>query len=364
MDPGDLEAGAHVIVVRQGQGGPWLEMLVGVKSGGRYDFPGGHLTPGEGPSEAASRELREETGISVAPGDLKYVGKFGQLSFYTTEVPPGTEAKAGSDEDALEWLPVDHLTGLDLPQSITQAALAMHEALRVIRRRFPLSESRRGLLVAFEGTDGAGKSTQVHRLQRWLEDNRREVVCTKWNSSPRLAEVIRKAKDERALSPLLYSLLHAADMVERYEQVVLPALNEGKVAVCDRYFYTSLVRDSLRGIDEASLQGLYRSLQTPDLVFHCIVPVDDALSRLTERQADLGYYAAGLDMRLSEDAHESCRRYLALMDKAYRRILPGLAGPAYCALDTSRLITEIAFNVRAAVGERLSARTLVINLIG
>ena len=95
-----------------------------------------------------------------------------------------------------------------------------------------------------------------------------------------------------------------------------------------------------------------------------MVPVDDALSRLTERQADLGYYAAGMDLCLSEDTRESCRRYLTLMDRAYRRILPELTGPAYRALDTSRLITEIASDVSEVVGERLSARTLVTNLIG
>ena len=213
VDPGDLEAGAHVIVVRQGQGGPWLEVLVGVKGGGQHDFPGGHLQPGEDAVDAASRELREETGISVAPGELKHVGKLGKLQFFTVEAPPGTVARAGSDEDKLEWFPADQLPNLGLPLSVASAALAMHEALQIIRRRLPLSESRRGLLVAFEGTDGSGKSTQVRRLERWLQDNRRAVVCTKWNSSPRLAEVIRKAKDERALSPLLYSLLHAADMV-------------------------------------------------------------------------------------------------------------------------------------------------------
>lgn len=377
-DPGDLKEGAHVIVVRPGRdpgaagtaippgyvGAPWPEVLVGVKKGAAHDFPGGHLRPGEDPAQAASRELREETGIDAPADRLTYVGKLGGLHFYTTRVPPGTEAKASSDEKALEWVPAREAGRLTQTGSLVAAALAVHESLAALAAAHPIVESRRGLLIAFEGPDGSGKSTQHRKLQEWLESNRQPAVATKWNSSARFAPLIRQAKEEQSLSPLLFSLLHAADLVERYETVIAPALQEGRTVLCDRYLYTSLVRDSLRGVDESALLALYRGLRVPDVVFHCVVPPEVAYARLTERQGSLNYYAAGMDLKLSEDMDESCRRYLELMDAAYRRILPPLLKGAYHRLNTGRLISEIAADVQRVVGDKLYARTLVTQLIG
>src|SRR5438132_6562015 len=88
-----------------------------------------------------------------------------------------------------------------------------------------------GLLVAFEGLDGSGKTTQRKLLKTWLETNGEEVVVTKWNSSPLFKGLIKAKKAARLLDPLSYAVLHAADFRYRIETVVRPALAIGKIVL-------------------------------------------------------------------------------------------------------------------------------------
>src|SRR5215211_552570 len=78
------------------------------------------------------------------------------------------------------------------------------------RARFADTSTRRGLLVAFEGPDGAGKTTQRKLFKTWLKSEGHAVVTSKWNSSPLVKPLIKSRKALHALSPLEFSLLHAA----------------------------------------------------------------------------------------------------------------------------------------------------------
>ena len=98
---------------------------------------------------------------------------------------------------------------------------------RLARSHFEDRSRRRGLLVAFEGPDGSGKTTQRKLFKTWLKASGYDVVTTKWNSSDLIKPIIKSRKTIRVLSPLEFSLLHAADFRHRIESVVLPALWEG-----------------------------------------------------------------------------------------------------------------------------------------
>src|SRR5262249_34493725 len=91
-----------------------------------------------------------------------------------------------------------------------------------VRRHFE-DGARRGLLVAFEGPDGAGKTTQRKLFKTWLVAEGYDVVTTKWNSSDLIKPIIKGRKAIRALSPVEFSLLHVADFRCRMDAVVLPA---------------------------------------------------------------------------------------------------------------------------------------------
>lgn len=96
----------------------------------------------------------------------------------------------------------------------------------------------RGLFIVFEGGDGAGKSTQVRRLDGWLRAQGCSVVLTR---EPGDSPVGNKIRDlvldpgNTELAPRTEALLYAADKAQHVHQVVLPALRAGSVVVCDRY---------------------------------------------------------------------------------------------------------------------------------
>src|SRR5256885_12509672 len=92
------------------------------------------------------------------------------------------------------------------------------------RAHFGDPTRRRGLLIAFEGPDGSGKTTQRKLFRTWLRAEGYDVVTTKWNSSELIKPLIKSRKSIHALSPEEFSLLHSADFRHRVEQEVLPAL--------------------------------------------------------------------------------------------------------------------------------------------
>src|SRR6516225_10108221 len=100
---------------------------------------------------------------------------------------------------------------------------------RLVRERFGDPSRRRGLLIAFEGPDGSGKTTQRKLFKTWLKSEGHDVVTTKWNSSDPIKPIIKSRKTVRALSPEEFSLLHGADFRHRVEQIILPALWAGKL---------------------------------------------------------------------------------------------------------------------------------------
>src|SRR5215468_1431080 len=105
------------------------------------------------------------------------------------------------------------------------------------RSHFGDSTRRRGLLVAFEGPDGSGKTTQRKLFKTWLKAEGYKVATTKWNSSDLVNPIIKSRKALKSLGPEEFSLLHAADFRHRVEQKVLPALWAGKVVIADRYLF-------------------------------------------------------------------------------------------------------------------------------
>src|SRR5437879_8098996 len=97
-------------------------------------------------------------------------------------------------------------------------------ARNAARTHFTDPSRQRGLLVAFEGPDGSGKTTQRKLFKTWLKSEGYDVVTTKWNSSALIKPIITSRKTIHALGPEEYSLLHAADFRHRVEQAILPAL--------------------------------------------------------------------------------------------------------------------------------------------
>lgn len=162
-----------------------------------------------------------------------------------------------------------------------------------------------GRLVAVEGLDGSGKSTQVYLLKRWLELEGYKVCFTEWNSSDLVREATRKGKKRNLLTPTTFSLVHCTDFADRYERNILPMLEAGFIVLADRYKYTALARDVVRGCDPAWVERLYSFAAEPHVTFYFRLPLETALSRILSGRPSLKYHEAGMDMHLSENIEES-----------------------------------------------------------
>ena len=187
------------------------------------------------------------------------------------------------------------------------------------RAREHFQKPMRGLLVAFEGPDGSGKTTQRKLFKTWLQSEGYEVVSTKWNSSELIKPLIKSRKTVRALNPEEFSLLHAADFRHRVETVILPALWAGKLVIADRFLFTGLARDVARGLDLDWVLRLYQPLVWPDLVFYFSVSPVTSGKRVTATRLPT-FYEAGQDVTAVDDPVESYQRFISRVIREYESL--------------------------------------------
>lgn len=177
-----------------------------------------------------------------------------------------------------------------------------------------------GRLIAVEGLDGSGKSTQMSLLKRWLELEGYKIFFTEWNSSTVVKKATKRGKDEKLLTSTTFSLIHATDFADRYERQILPLLRAGYLVLCDRYIFTAFARDSVRGCDRSWLRKLYGFAPLPDITFFFDVPLSTALKRILDGRPNLKFHEAGMDLELSDDIEESFKIFQGMIYKEYKKI--------------------------------------------
>ena len=174
-----------------------------------------------------------------------------------------------------------------------------------------------GRLIIVEGIDGSGKSTQLDLLRKWLINQGYLVIFSEWNSSPIVKGITRRGKRRQLLSPMSFSLIHAADFASRTYSEILPALQSGAIVLADRYVYTAYARDAVRGLNRAWLRRLYSFAVPPTLAFYFDVPLEEAMRRISVGRPELKYYEAGLDLGITTDPYESFREFQGLIRREY-----------------------------------------------
>jgi dTMP kinase len=190
---------------------------------------------------------------------------------------------------------------------------------RHIRDLIRNQEAKRGLLIAFEGPDGSGKTTQRKLFKSWLKSEGQDVITTKWNSSELMKPVVKARKAAHSLSPQEYSLLHAADFRYRLETDILPALWEGKTVIADRYLFTALARDSARGLPLDWLLKIYSPVFWPDMVLYFSVSPEVSGARIAADR-DPSFYEAGQDVTNLSDPQESYQQFISRVIREYESL--------------------------------------------
>ena len=143
-----------------------------------------------------------------------------------------------------------------------------------------------GLFITFEGGEGAGKSTQIERLRRWLEDRGISVCATREPGGSLGAERIRKllvSGDADDWSPVTEALLMFAARADHLEKTIRPALRGGDVVLCDRFADSSMAYQGYAGalgFDVIErLQAIVVDETVPDLTILLDLPVEEGLRR-------------------------------------------------------------------------------------
>lgn len=141
-----------------------------------------------------------------------------------------------------------------------------------------------GLLIAFEGIDGSGKSTQARRFVEWARQRGREVISTREPTDGPWGRKIREARFTARLSPQDELAAFIADRKEHVATLIKPALERGAVVVVDRYYYSTAAYQGARGLDPKELLQLNREFAPrPDVVVLVDVEPKHALERITSR---------------------------------------------------------------------------------
>jgi dTMP kinase len=205
-----------------------------------------------------------------------------------------------------------------------------------------------GKLIAVEGLDGSGKSTQIHLVKRWLELSGHRVFFTEWNSSSLVKPSTSKGKTSKTLTPTTFSLIHATDFADRYERQILPLLRAGYLVLADRYIYTAFARDVVRGVDPAWVEQLYSFAVPPDLTLYFRAPLETALARILDGRPVLKFHEAGLDMGWSADPYESFRIFQGRIYSEYETMATRFG---FTIMDATREIHAQQMDVRALISK-------------
>ncbi len=188
-----------------------------------------------------------------------------------------------------------------------------------------------GLFITMEGTDGAGKTTQINMLKESLDSRGYHVVCVREPGGTPIGEKIRNIiidKENGEMCNMTEALLYAAARAQLVQEVILPVLNDGGVVISDRFVDSSLVYQGYaRGMGERRIKNLNRYAiedLEPDITFFLKLKPEDGLKRKRSQ--------AELDRIESENFNFHQRVYdgyvsLARRNKKRIRMLDALKDP-------------------------------------
>jgi dTMP kinase len=176
-----------------------------------------------------------------------------------------------------------------------------------------------GKLIVIEGTDGAGRTTQINLLKPWLEELGHAVLDTGMTRSELAGEGLRRAKEGNNLGRVTQSLFYATDFIDRLENEIVPALRAGFIVLTDRYIYSLMARAIVRGMDAAWIRSIFSTALVPDAVFYLRLSVEELIPRVVFSRG-FDYWESGMDVFPGQDMYESFRAYQAALLGEFERL--------------------------------------------
>lgn len=214
-------------------------------------------------------------------------------------------------------------------------------------------EELAGKLIVVEGADGSGRSTQIARLVDWLETTGHATVQVGLKRSTLVSEELERAQEGNILSRTTLCLFYATDFADQLENIILPALKSGFIVLADRYIYTLMARDMVRGMDETWLKNLYSIALQPDAVFYLSVDAEELVQRNLAKNATLDYWESGMDLGLSRDMFDSFLKYQTAMQTAFRQLQKTYG---FTIVNGNRSVDAITAELQKKVGSVLQGK--------
>ena len=214
-----------------------------------------------------------------------------------------------------------------------------------------------GLLITFEGGEGAGKSTQILALADHLRAKGFEVVVTREPGGSAGAEAVRHvilSGAAEAYGPAMEALLFAAARSDHVDQKIRPAIEAGQIVLCDRFIDSSRVYQGISGnLDPQFMQSVERIAidgTMPDLTFILDIPADKGLARAGLRR---GTETADRFEKETIATHEARRQaFLAI----------AASEPQRCkVIDADRTVDEISAEIAALADAVLKQREMSVH---
>ncbi|HZR20998.1 MAG TPA: dTMP kinase [Verrucomicrobiae bacterium] len=210
-----------------------------------------------------------------------------------------------------------------------------------------------GRLIVVEGADGSGRSTQIAQLVQWLEGCGHGTTQVGLKRSSLVSEELEQAQQGNILSRTTLSLFYATDFADQLENIILPALKAGFIVLADRYIYTLMARDMVRGMDQAWLKNLYGIALEPDAVFYLNVPPEELVQRSFAKNTALDYWESGMDLGLSRDMFDSFLKYQTAMQQTFRELQSTYE---FTIVDGNRSVDAINTELRKKIGAVLTGK--------
>jgi len=188
------------------------------------------------------------------------------------------------------------------------------------------------MFIVFEGIDGTGKSTQVRMLAEVLKAAGREVITSKEPTDGPHGTRLRQSAELGRLSPQEELDLFHLDRREHVETLIKPALARGAVVILDRYFYSTMAYQGIRGFDPDEIRRINEDFAPlPDHVFILELDLDTALSRIGVRDGRANQFE-------QRDALQKCHDVFA-----------GLEDDFIHRIDAARPPNEVHQSIRDAL---------------
>jgi dTMP kinase len=209
----------------------------------------------------------------------------------------------------------------------------------------------KGKLIVLEGTDGVGRSTQVAMLKKWLEKNSYAVSDTGLRRSPLTQPGLDKAKEGNTLTPTTLSLFYATDFADRLENQIIPAMRAGFHVLSDRYFYSIIARDVVRGLDPNWAREVYGFALIPDLVIYLKADIPTLVTRIVHGRG-FNFWESGMDIIKEQDLYDSFVQYQNSMIGQFDSMAEEYK---FKIVDANRSVKEIFEEVRNLVEDLIES---------